>query len=151
MGDVYPQSGAGVRPAAGGSTLYATPEEGGLGLLKCPPVPRSEPVRIPQEDHCLRKIPPTARPAALPLKGVPQAVGVHSDRYAQRERFSTPPHGHPRIDQDDVARLAEAVVSAAHAIVDGQPVDPTSEAHRNALVRPQRIREPEPSRINIGY
>src|SRR2546430_9247411 len=53
--------------------------------------------------------------------------------------------------RSDVPRLPEAVVSAAHAVVDRQPVDPTSEAHRNALIRPQRIREPEPSRIDIGH
>src|SRR2546430_12593791 len=53
--------------------------------------------------------------------------------------------------RSDVPRLPEAVVSAAHAVVDRQPVDPTSEAHRNTLIRPHSIREPEPSRIDIGH
>src|SRR2546430_15125633 len=53
--------------------------------------------------------------------------------------------------RSDVPRLPEAVVSAAHEIVDRQPVDPTSEAHRNTLIRPHSIREPEPSRVDIGH
>src|SRR5436309_12181103 len=111
----------------------------------------SETVRIPQEDQRLREIPPTARLAALPLERVALAVGVHSDGYAQRERFSPPGNGHPRVDEDDITRLPEAVVSAAHEIVDRQPVDPTSEADGNALIRPQSIGKPQPPGIDIGH